>query len=135
MRKFISTAMALALAATGAVVVIPPTPAEAQCAPRHVGGSTKCSSRDRRHYSRHYDRDYRHRHYHRRHYYRDYYDDDDDFGAAAAAGIFGLAIGAMAGAAAGGSSYDARCAAKYRSYDPRSNTYMGYDGVRHRCRL
>jgi len=26
------------------------------------------------------------------------------------------------------------CLNRYRSYDPRSNTYMGYDGYRHRCR-
>ena len=25
------------------------------------------------------------------------------------------------------------CLNRYRSYDPRSNTYMGYDGRRHRC--
>ena len=27
------------------------------------------------------------------------------------------------------------CFARYRSYDPRSDTYMGYDGLRHRCRV
>jgi hypothetical protein len=26
-----------------------------------------------------------------------------------------------------------RCEATFRSFDPRSGTYMGYDGVRHRC--
>ena len=25
------------------------------------------------------------------------------------------------------------CLARYRSYDPASDTYMGYDGYRHRC--
>jgi hypothetical protein len=25
------------------------------------------------------------------------------------------------------------CASKYRSFDPRSGTYMGYDGYRHMC--
>ena len=26
------------------------------------------------------------------------------------------------------------CFNRYRSYDPRSDTYVGYDGDRHRCR-
>jgi hypothetical protein len=26
------------------------------------------------------------------------------------------------------------CLNRYRSYDPRSNTFMGYDGMRHLCR-
>jgi hypothetical protein len=28
---------------------------------------------------------------------------------------------------------DAYCASRYRSYDPASGTYLGYDGVRHSC--
>lgn len=28
-----------------------------------------------------------------------------------------------------------RCLARYRSYDPRSDTYLGYDGYRRDCRL
>jgi hypothetical protein len=28
---------------------------------------------------------------------------------------------------------DAYCSAKYRSYDPESGTYLGYDGQRHPC--
>ena len=31
--------------------------------------------------------------------------------------------------------YDVACAHRYRSYDPYSNTFMGYDGYRHLCRL
>jgi hypothetical protein len=34
-------------------------------------------------------------------------------------------------AAPGGS--DQYCAQRYRSYDPRTGTFMGYDGVRHPC--
>ena len=26
------------------------------------------------------------------------------------------------------------CFSRYRSYDPRTNTFMGYDGYRHRCK-
>ena len=29
----------------------------------------------------------------------------------------------------------ARCLARYRSYDPHSDTYIGYDGYERRCRL
>ena len=29
---------------------------------------------------------------------------------------------------------DGDCAQRYRSYDPASGTYMGYDGTRHSCR-
>jgi hypothetical protein len=32
-----------------------------------------------------------------------------------------------------GSDADAYCAARFRSYDPRSGTYLGYDGLRHAC--
>jgi len=28
---------------------------------------------------------------------------------------------------------DAYCSQRYRSYDPASGTYLGYDGVRHSC--
>ena len=31
--------------------------------------------------------------------------------------------------------YDVACANRYRSYDPYSKTFLGYDGYRHPCRL
>ncbi|WP_376767797.1 BA14K family protein [Segnochrobactrum spirostomi] len=31
------------------------------------------------------------------------------------------------------SAYRQSCAARYRSYDPASGTYLGYDGLRHPC--
>jgi hypothetical protein len=72
---------------------------------------------------------------------------------------FGLAAGALAGAALGGyyGGYDGYddgyygdsygpayayeggddgagyCMQRYRSYDPNSGTYLGYDGLRHPC--
>ncbi|WP_353845685.1 BA14K family protein [Methylobacterium sp.] len=62
-------------------------------------------------------------------------------GAAAAAGAAGLATGALIGgalsAAQAGDQNDhwiAYCSQKYRSFDPASGTYLGYDGQRHRCR-
>jgi hypothetical protein len=33
----------------------------------------------------------------------------------------------------GGDSDDAYCSQRFRSYDPSSGTYMGYDGRRHSC--
>jgi hypothetical protein len=64
------------------------------------------------------------------------------------AGIFGLAIGAIiAGAIANGNKqppapspgfdaeHVARCAARYKSYDARTDTFLGNDGLRHACRL
>jgi hypothetical protein len=105
----------------------------------------------------------RHRGY--RHYGHGYHhfdhDDDDDFEAAAAFGLFGLAAGALLGSAlsggygpgyygngyygngagyygnnaAGYGNDDVACAQKYRSYDPASGTYLGYDGYRHECVL
>ena len=35
---------------------------------------------------------------------------------------------------ASGAAWYRYCAARYRSFDPASGTYMGYDGHRHRCR-
>lgn len=81
-----------------------------------------------------------------------------DPGALVAAGIFGLATGALAaGALAPPPVYHHRvvphrvaphrvaphysaadiayCARKYRSFDPVSFTFLGYDGRRHFCRI
>ena len=41
--------------------------------------------------------------------------------------------GAVAVAPAGGDDSVAYCAQTYRSYDPRSGTYLGFDGYRHPC--
>jgi len=38
------------------------------------------------------------------------------------------------GSGYGGGHVEA-CLNRYRSYDPQSDTFMGYDGYRHRCRL
>ena len=35
--------------------------------------------------------------------------------------------------ASSGGRDGAYCASRYRSYDPASGTYLGYDGVRHSC--
>lgn len=64
-------------------------------------------------------------------------------GAIAAAGIVGLAAGVIAGQAMAQPRYaspapvygnrHAYCYSRYRSYDARSGTYLGYDGRRHYC--
>jgi hypothetical protein len=67
------------------------------------------------------------------------------YGGAAAAGIAGLATGAIIGGALAaqaqpaptyvvpGDGGDAYCAQRYRSYDPASGTFLGHDGLRHPC--
>jgi hypothetical protein len=67
-------------------------------------------------------------------------------GAAAAGVIGGLAAGAIIGGAiasqqaqaapvyaAPGNDAVAYCMQRFRSYDPASGTYLGYDGLRHPC--
>ncbi|MGE4372046.1 MAG: BA14K family protein [Xanthobacter sp.] len=73
-------------------------------------------------------------------YYR-----NNNNGAWVAAGIAGLALGAAAAAAMSnnnGPVYTsppndadaiAYCARKFRSYNPRTGTYTGYDGLQHPC--
>jgi hypothetical protein len=69
--------------------------------------------------------------------------------AAILAGAGGFVIGTLVGAASERhshrrrviyveDSWDAhvsRCFSRYRSYDPSSDTYIGYDGYERRCRL
>ena len=67
----------------------------------------------------------RHRHCHHHHHH--------DGAALAAGAIFGLAAGAIAANAAASNNAIAYCSQRYRSYDPVSGTYLGYDGYRHPC--
>ena len=68
----------------------------------------------------------------------------DHRGMALGAGLAGLAAGAIIGSAISGAQTeygpapvqgdaDAYCASRFRSYDPGSGTYMGFDGRRHSC--
>jgi hypothetical protein len=78
----------------------------------------------------------------RRWYNRHEHDfDDEDL----AAGLFGFAAGALIGSAVSGANRPAApgivnnhewlayCSNRYRSFDPASGTYLGYDGQRHPC--
>jgi hypothetical protein len=141
MRKLVSTALASVMFATAIFASTAPALAD--------------PDRDRfieRFYSeRGRDDDYWHwrnnRHRWRDDDYRRWYDrhdhdfDDEEL----AAGVFGLAAGALIGSAIAGSAAPAApavvnneewlayCHSKYRSFDPASGTYLGYDGVRHPC--
>ena len=66
-------------------------------------------------------------------YYGYGYDDYDD-GGAVAAGIFGLAAGAMLGSALSHHHhYYGSCAARFRTYNRATGTYIGNDGRPHHC--
>jgi hypothetical protein len=55
--------------------------------------------------------------------YNDYYDGSYDTG-------YPVDTGVVVSSAGGDPSY---CAQRYRSYDPASGTYLGFDGLRHPC--
>lgn len=75
--------------------------------------------------------------YWNRGYYGDGYYDEGP--AEAVIGGIGAAVGAVGDAIAGPPGYypggygPDECAARFRSYDPVSGTYLGYDGLRHPC--
>jgi hypothetical protein len=75
---------------------------------------------------------WRRRYYHRR-YRRHHHHHHNDAGAFAAGSIFGLVTGAILGNAAANNNAVAYCSQRFRSYDPASGTYLGYDGYRHPC--
>jgi len=80
---------------------------------------------------------FRARHGHYRHFYGGYYyarpwwNYRRDPGFAISIGVPAVAYGYRQ--SYGGSSHVEWCLDRYRSYDPRTNTFLGYDGFRHRC--
>jgi len=147
MRKFFTSIVALAVIATGSVSLGTVT---AQADPHWRGhGGHYVGHGGPRHYRGHWPRYYRGGH--------------RNSGAALGAGIAGFALGAIVGGALSAPRYYdqpnvyyrpvaprrvyrvapgrssharhvARCEAKYRSYDARTDTFLGYDGYRHYCR-
>lgn len=101
---------------------------------RHPGAS-RCSDWQRNHV--HWSRNQ----------YRDFYrqhQNEQDFGSNVAASIFGLAAGAIVAGAVNnanngysyrGNNHVIACEQAYRSYNPRTDTFVGYDGRQHQCRL
>lgn len=81
--------------------------------------------------------------YRQRYVYR-YPERRDDHSDAIIAGVLGFVLGAaIAGSQQEQQAVRSRledpnwiayCARKYRSFDPNSGTYLGYDGLRHYCR-
>jgi BA14K-like protein len=67
--------------------------------------------------------------YHRGWHHRRHYGWGPAIGGLAAGAIVGTAIAASHAQA----SANAYCEQKYRSFDPASGTYLGYDGQRHPC--
>ena len=154
MRKFfMAVAATAALGAFG--LSAPASAAEAQTAPVNElvsalqKGDVKADYVQYRRYYRGSPRYVERRVYRERPRYveRRYYDDRRyyrrDRGNALAAGALGLATGAIIGGALAqqqaqaapvyGSNTAAYCAQRYRSYDPASGTYLGFDGLRHPC--
>jgi hypothetical protein len=138
MRKFITAGLAAATLATiGLTTAVPASAQMSAAAPAitaagHAAGQfEQVRWHGRRGHHRGHSRYYGHRHY--------------GHGAAVGAGIVGLAAGAILGSAiAAGErpptvirdgSWIRACSAKYRSFDPRTGTYLGYDGYRHYCQL
>lgn len=60
---------------------------------------------------------------------------DIAFAAGALIGAAAAQRSAAPAAADDGSMHVRRCLAHYRSYDPESDTYVGYDRERHYCEL
>ncbi|WP_102960006.1 BA14K family protein [Mangrovicella endophytica] len=139
MRKLLN--LALSLTMLGTSIVSFSAPAEAQSLrerQRYV--ERYCARNPRDSDCRDFRRDARR--WDRRRYDRFARDRRDIRGDAAAAAIFGLAAGALIGGAAasrGGAQEDRRhidrCEARYRSYDARTDTYLGSNGRRIRCTL
>jgi hypothetical protein len=119
-------AMSLATAAPAAAQVAGPRiAAGAQPAAQSPSaGITQVRWRGHRHWHGGY--------WHRGRWHRGYWY-GDGAGAAVAAGIAGLAIGGALAAQAQSQNSVAYCEQRFRSYDPASGTYLGYDGYRHPC--
>jgi Ni/Co efflux regulator RcnB len=137
----LKTGLAAAIVATSFLAT--PIAAQAQSGVR-ADGSFQVA--DHRGGWRGHNRDWRRHHNNRHHGWRGgsryYYRDNDNWGGAAAAGIIGLAAGAMIANSANqpryysggyGGDYVSYCSNRYRSFNPRTGTYTGYDGYQHRC--
>lgn len=141
MKKILSGLLASAIIATSVVSFAGPAAAGPR-QDRYMEQYYSNNNRDsdywqwKKNRSRWDDREYRR-------WYRSHRRNNND---AAVAGIFGLAAGAILGSAlsanananANANAYvytenDRYCASRFRSYDPVSKTYMGYDGHRHSC--
>jgi hypothetical protein len=72
-----------------------------------------------------------------RNFYR-HHRHDHGFGDNSIAALFGFAAGAAVAGAINNSNDNAHvqaCASRYRSYNPNTDTFTGYDGLQHACQL
>lgn len=137
MRKIIAISAAI-LAFGSAIVTAAPVEArewrKQGMSGHHYNGGNHYSNNRGRHYNkgRYYGGNNGRYYGGNRYGYR--YDRGYNNGAVAAGIIGGIAAGAIIGSAArnssDGSSY---CAQRFRSYDPRSGTYLSTDGNRYAC--
>lgn len=118
--------------ATAVLALAIPIGASAQAAPvvaasgmaKNVANLVKVQWRHNRHHGWHrhrWDDGYGHRY-------------SRGWGPAIGGFVAGAAIGsAVANSRAQAAENNAYCSQRYKSYDPSSGTYMGYDGIRHPC--
>ena len=147
MRKFIATALAAVMLA-GSVTAATISPAEARNHGvffPHRGGFAGANHFQHRgnvfagnrfqggHRFYGYNRGYRGGYYGGGYYGDGYGYDYDDGSGALAAGVIGLAAGALLSGALH-HPYGGSCAARFRTYNHATGTYMGSDGHRHICR-
>jgi hypothetical protein len=79
-----------------------------------------------------YNNGWNYRRHHRRHHHNDYWPYYLAFGLGYGLGGYGGGYGYDDGYYGGGGHVQ-WCLNRYRSYNPRTDTFMGYDGRRHRC--
>jgi len=117
-----SLVAALLIGSTAAASAAPLSPAMAAGTQTHpVDGITNVQWRGHHHHRWHGDH-WRHRHYG--------YGWGPAIGGLAAGAIIGSAIANSNAAAGNAVGY---CMNRFKSYDPASGTYLGYDGFRHPC--
>ena len=140
MKKFISTVSAAALLGLSALAGITPasaapwTTANYQQQDRYIGNfcdrnpnAAQCSDwrSNRSHWSNN-----QYQGFYRTHR------NDSGFGGNVAAGLFGFAVGAaLSGSPGYTSNHVSACENRYHSYNVRTDSFLGYDGIRHACRL
>lgn len=152
-----AVSVALAISLTSAVAVPPAFAGDSDNSPEMSGRyNWQTEAREARNkrwdkrgsYSRHRGRDRHYNRYNRRHRdYRHYRRHrNNDAGAAILGGIIGLGAGLAIGSANNRSNYDGGyyrawspewyryCQNRYRSFNPRTGYFLGYDGEYHFCR-
>lgn len=116
-------------ASLGAVLLVAST-AVSGAAPLSSATAVKAANADNHFTNVRWRGHHRHHGWHRRHWGHRHH----GWGPA----IGGLAAGALIGSAIANSNARANdavayCMNRFRSYDPASGTYLGYDGLRHPC--